>query len=108
MFSPIVRLETVRMLLALATQEKWEVHHMDAKFAFLNGELEKEVYVTQPLGFEEKGREEEVLRLRKAMYVLRQAPRTWSLKIDKSLQPLGFERCPLEHIIDKHQGMKEV
>jgi hypothetical protein len=50
-FPPVARLETVRILLALAAQREWEVHHMDVKSAFLNGELCEEVYVKQPPGF---------------------------------------------------------
>lgn len=51
-FAPIARLNTVRVILALAAHQSWEVHHLDVKSAFLNGELEEEVYVTQPKGFE--------------------------------------------------------
>jgi len=52
-FAPVVRLETVRQILALATQGEWEVHHMDVKYAFLNGDLVEEVYVHQPSRFSE-------------------------------------------------------
>ena len=47
-FAPMARRESVRLLLALATRASWTVHHMDVKSAFLNGELEEEVYVVQP------------------------------------------------------------
>lgn len=47
-FAPVARLESVRMLLAIAAQEGWAVHHMDVKSAFLNGDLSEEVYVVQP------------------------------------------------------------
>jgi hypothetical protein len=50
-FAPVARIETVRLLIALAAQRGWNVHHMDVKSAFLNGELEEEVYVHQPPGF---------------------------------------------------------
>ena len=50
-FAPVARLETVRLLLAIAVHRTWEVHHMDAKSAFLNGDLQEEVYVMQPPGF---------------------------------------------------------
>jgi hypothetical protein len=48
-FTPVARLETVRMLLALAAHQDWEVHHMDLKSAFLNGDLVEEVFVLHPL-----------------------------------------------------------
>ena len=63
------------MLLALAAAAKdWRVHHLDVKLAFLNGELAETVFVRQPPGFAVKGAEHRVLRLGKALYVLRQAP----------------------------------
>ena len=66
-FAPVARLDTVRLLIALAAHEGWEVHHMDVKSAFLNGDLNEEVYVEQPPGFVKKGNEHKVLRLKKAL-----------------------------------------
>jgi len=74
-FAPVARLETVRLILALAASGKWEVHHMDVKSAFLNGELQEEVYVKQPPGFENPRYPGKVLKLQKALYGLKQAPR---------------------------------
>jgi hypothetical protein len=74
-FAPVARMESVRLLLTLAAQEGWCVHHMDVKSAFLNGDLKEEVYVHQPPGFAVPDKEGKVLRLRKALYGLRQAPR---------------------------------
>jgi hypothetical protein len=82
-FAPVARIETVRVLLALAAQNGWEVHHMDVKSAFLNGDLLETVYVQQPPGFI-VGKGDKVLKLRKALYGLRQAPRAWNAKLDKS------------------------
>jgi hypothetical protein len=59
-------------MLALAAQGGWQVHHMDVKSAFLNGDLTKTVFVKQPSGFT-IGKGEKVLKLRKALYGLRQA-----------------------------------
>jgi hypothetical protein len=74
-FALVARMESVRLLLALAAQEGWQVYHMDMKSAFLNGDLKEEVYVRQPTGFIIADQEGNVLRLRKALYDLRQAPR---------------------------------
>ena len=63
------------LILALAAQEGWRVHHMDVKSAFLNSDLKEEVYVHHPPGFVIPSKEAKVLRLRKALYGLRQAPR---------------------------------
>lgn len=95
-FAPVARIESVRLLIALAAQEGWSVHHMDVKSAFLNGELKKEVYVRQPLSFVVEGQEEKVLRLSKALYGLRQAPRAWNAKLDQTLRALGFDNSDIE------------
>ena len=83
-------MESVRVLLALAAQEGWRVHHMDVKSAFLNGDLKEEVYVRQMPGFAVAGEEGKVYRLRKALYGLRQAPRAWNAKLDTTLKKIGF------------------
>lgn len=96
-FAPVARMESVRVLLAVAAQEGWLVHHMDVKSAFLNGDLVEEVYVQQPPGFVAAGHQNKALHLKKALYGLRQAPRAWNQKLDASLCELGFNRCTSEH-----------
>jgi hypothetical protein len=98
-FAPVARMESIRLLLALAASNGSEVHHLDVKSAFLNGDLAEEVFVKQAPGFVIPGAEHKVLRLRKALYGLRQAPRAWNAKLDATLQALGFERCETEHAI---------
>lgn len=93
------KLQSVRLLLALAARAGWGMHHMDVKSAFLNGELHEEVYVTQPPGYVVAGQEGKVLRLDKALYGLKQAPRAWNQKLDLCLSSLGFERSATEHAI---------
>ncbi|KAL8106920.1 hypothetical protein AgCh_023640 [Apium graveolens] len=80
-FAPVTRLETVRLLLALAGKNCREVHYLDVKSMFLNGELQETVFVTQPEGFVKKGKEKLVYKLVKALYGLRQAPRAWYAKL---------------------------
>jgi hypothetical protein len=72
-FAPVARFETIRVLIALAAQGNWEIHHMDVKSTFLNGDLQEEVYVTQPPGFQDTRKPGKVLRLNKALYGLKQA-----------------------------------
>ncbi|GJV25900.1 ribonuclease H-like domain, reverse transcriptase, RNA-dependent DNA polymerase [Tanacetum coccineum] len=98
-FAPVARMETIRLLLAIAANRKWEVHHLDVKSAFLHGELKEEVYVTQPEGFTKKGNDGKVYRLIKALYGLRQAPRAWNIKLDNTLKSLDFKKCALEQAI---------
>jgi hypothetical protein len=69
-FTLVACMESVCLLLALAAQEGWRVHHMDVKSAFLNAELKEEVYVRQLARFVIAGPEGKVLRLRKALYSL--------------------------------------
>jgi len=102
-FAPVARIETVRVLLALAAQGGWEVHHMDVKSAFLNGDLTETVFVQQPPGFI-VGNGDKVLKLRKALYGLKQAPRAWNSKLDKELVALGFVRSKLEHAVYKRSN----
>ena len=100
-FAPVARLETVRLVLALAAQGKWEVHHMDVKSAFLNDDLQEEVYVTQPPGFMNPKYSGRVMKLNKALYGLKQAPRAWNSKLDQELVKLGFCRSEEEHAVYK-------
>ena len=72
MFVPVAKMESVELLIALAVQESWKIHQMDVKSAFLNGELEGEVYANQPLGFIKEGEDHKVLKLHKVLYGLRQ------------------------------------
>ena len=106
-FAPVARMESVRLLLALAAAKDWRVHHLDVKSAFLNGELAETVFVRQPPGFAVKGEEHRVLRLRKALYGLRQAPRAWNAKLDTTLGELGFQRCATEHALYTRRRGKE-
>jgi len=70
-FAPVARLETVRILLALAAYGDWQVHHMDVKFAFLNGDLQEQVYVHEPSSFADATQPSKVLKLNKALYGLK-------------------------------------
>lgn len=92
-FAPVARIETIRLLLALAATNGWEIHHLDVKTAFLNGDLNEDVYVTQPGDFEEKGKENHVYKLKKALYGLRQAPRVWNIKLGRVLKEMEFTKC---------------
>ncbi|GKA15002.1 zinc finger, CCHC-type containing protein [Tanacetum coccineum] len=98
-FAPVARIETVRLILALAAYHGWQVHHLDVKSAFLHGELKEEVYVTQPEGFVQQGNSGKVYKLTKALYGLRQAPRAWNVKLDQTLKLLNFKKCNLEQAV---------
>ena len=95
-FAPVARIETIRLVIALAASKLWEIHHLDVKTAFLHGELREEVFVTQPEGFEVAGKENKVYKLRKALYGLKQAPRAWNIKLNTILREFKFQRCSKE------------
>eukprot|EP00253_Pinus_taeda_P035760 PITA_35760 len=92
-FAPVARMETVRAVLSIAAQNKWEVYQMDVKLAFLNGVLMEEVYIEQPLGYEKNGQKHKVCKLKKALYGLKQASRAWYNRIDSYLLENGFDKC---------------
>jgi hypothetical protein len=74
-FALVARLEAIRILLGFATSKGFKLYHMDMKSAFLNGVIQEEVYVRQPLGFKSPKYPDRVYKLSKALYGLKQAPR---------------------------------
>ncbi|GAQ83662.1 putative retrotransposon protein [Klebsormidium nitens] len=89
-FAPVSRHVTLRSLLAVAAAQNLEVDQLDIKTAFLNGDLEEEIWMEQPELFETGG-EKLACRLKKSLYGLKQAPRAWYLKLAAEMRELGFE-----------------
>jgi len=85
-----------RLILALANTKYFSV---DVKSAFFHGELSEEIFVQQPLGYEKKGQEDKVYKLRKALYGLKQAPKAWYSKTEAYFVQTSFERCLCEHTL---------
>jgi ATP-binding cassette subfamily B (MDR/TAP) protein 1 len=79
---------------------------MDVKTAFLNGDLDEEIYMIQPEGFLARGRDNQVCKLQKALYGLKQASRAWYRKISDCFTQLGFVRIAADHgiYIREHDG----
>ncbi|GKB09414.1 retrovirus-related pol polyprotein from transposon TNT 1-94 [Tanacetum coccineum] len=95
-FSPVARIKTIRLLISHAAQMKWQIYQMNMKFAFLNNELEEEVYSEQPLGFMKAGKETQVHKQNKALHGLKQA---WNTRIDLYLKKNKCLQCPYEHAL---------
>lgn len=95
-FALVARLDTVKIILSVAAQYKWPIFQMDVKSAFLNGYIDEEVYVEQPMAYEVQGKEHLVYKLKKALYGLKQAPRAWYARIDNYFMKKGFNRSHSE------------
>ena len=97
-YAPVMRLESYRTLLALAAAQDWEIHQIDVVGAYLNGELEEEIYMRQPPGYEDGT--PRVCRLHKALYGLKQAGRVWNIKFnDIFVNTLGYTRIPADFCV---------
>ena len=90
-YSPVTKIATIRALFALASSYKLLVHQMDVKTAFLNGDLDEEIYMEQPPGCEVPGQENKVCKLKKSLYGLKQAPKQWYEKFHKTILSFGFK-----------------
>ncbi|CAL2254016.1 unnamed protein product [Prunus armeniaca] len=90
-FSPVVRHTTVHLILSLAAINGWSLRQLDVKNAFLHGDLDEEVYMKQPQGFEDSSHPDYVCKLQKSLYGLKQAPRAWNAKFTGYLPSLGFK-----------------
>jgi hypothetical protein len=91
-FAPVERLEAIRMFLACSCHKNFKVYQMDVKSAFLNGDLEEEVYMEKTKGFSLKDNPNYVCKMKKALYGLKQAPCAWYYRLDTFLQEKGFKK----------------
>ena len=100
-FSPVAKLTTVKLMLALAAIHDWELCHLDINNAFLYGDLEEEIYMTIPPGLSVEGADQPgsrlVCRLKKSLYGLKQASRQWYLKLSEVLSGFGLQQSASDH-----------
>ncbi|GJX03417.1 retrotransposon protein, putative, ty1-copia subclass [Tanacetum coccineum] len=90
-YSPVTRITSIRMVLVIAALRNLKVHQMDVKTAFLNEDLEEEIYMNQPEDFIAPGKESKVCRFVKSLYGLKQAPKQWHQKFDHTMLESGFK-----------------
>lgn len=98
-FAPVARLSTVRILLAFAAQWNISMDQMDVETAFLNGDLNEEIFMEQPEGFNKECNKGKVCQLKKALYGLKQAPRQWNLKLNEAMMQLDMKRSEHDHCL---------
>ncbi|RVW67796.1 Retrovirus-related Pol polyprotein from transposon RE1 [Vitis vinifera] len=97
-FAPVAKLNTIRILLSLAVNQDWCLQQLDIKNAFLNGDLEEEVYMEIPPGFEESMAKNQVCKLQKSCTALKQSPRAWLIDSQSSLK-LGYKQGQAYHTL---------
>lgn len=100
-FAPTARFAALRTVIALAAIEDWELESVDISTAFLNGDIDTDVYMKIPEGVEIEGVQgsEWVLKLLKGLYGIKQGPRIWSKKLNDELSKLGFTRLECDHSV---------
>ncbi|CAG7854428.1 Retrovirus-related Pol polyprotein from transposon TNT 1-94 Includes: RecName: Full=Protease; Includes: RecName: Full=Reverse transcriptase; Includes: RecName: Full=Endonuclease [Serendipita indica DSM 11827] len=100
-FAPTARFGAPRTIIALAALEDWELESVDISTAFLNGEIDAEVYMQKPEGVEFEGYEGTswVLQLLKGLFGIKQGPRIWSVKLHTVLSEIGFKRLESDHSV---------
>ncbi|KAB2604291.1 retrotransposon protein [Pyrus ussuriensis x Pyrus communis] len=98
-FSPVSTKDSMRIILAITAHFDLELHQMDVKMAFLNGDLEEDIYMQQAPGFVERGKEAMVCKLNKSIYGLKQASRQWNKKFDQVMAASGFQENKMDECI---------
>lgn len=102
-FSPVAKMTTVKTLLAVAAAKGWSLSQLDISNAFLNGDLDEEIYMTLPPGYTPRQGEvlppNAIFKLKKSLYGLKQASRQWFLKFSTTLLALGFQKSQADHTL---------
>ena len=98
-FSPVVRITLVRLILAILAHMYLELYQMDVRTMFLSGEQNKDIYMDKPLGFETKGQERKICKLKRSIYGFKQASRQWNVKFHQAILKDGFTMMEKDHCI---------
>jgi hypothetical protein len=98
-YSPVTKFTSVRIIMSIVTKFDLELHQLDVKTTFLNGELKEDIYMVQPEGFHVNGHEEKVYKLKRSLYGLKQSSRQWYLKFHEAIIEISFKVSPLDHYV---------
>ena len=98
-FSPTAKLSAIRVVIAIAVRNDWELEQTDIDGAYLNASLSETIHMRQPKGYEVPGKEDHVCLLRRALYGLKQAGREWYHHFYEVMLKLGLTRCQAEHAV---------
>ncbi|GKF39650.1 putative ribonuclease H-like domain-containing protein, partial [Tanacetum coccineum] len=107
-FAPVARIEAIRLFLAFASYMGFMVYQMDVKSAFLYGEIDEEVYVTQPKGFEDPHFPKHVYKVVKALYGLHQAPRAWYARLSTFLLKHNYRRGTIDKTLFIKKNCRDI
>ncbi|XP_077232489.1 uncharacterized protein LOC143869816 [Tasmannia lanceolata] len=92
-FLPVAMLKSIRILLAIAVHYDYEIWQMDIKTVFLNGNIQEDIYMVQPEGFDAAGEDnQKVCKLQRSIYGLKQASRSWNHRFDQVVKEFGFSQ----------------
>jgi hypothetical protein len=104
-FAPVAKMTTIRTLISCAANFDWPLYQLDVKNAFLHGDLQEEVYMEIPPGFETDQTSGKVLKLKKSLYGLKQSPRAWFDCFRRAMCNLGYKQCNGDHtVFYRHNG----
>ena len=98
-FAPVAKINSIRVLLSLVVNSNWPLYQLDVKNAFLNGDLEEEVFMSPPPSFEESFGVGKVCKLKKSLYGLKQSPRAWFECFGKVIKHYGYTQSQPDHDI---------
>ena len=107
-FSPVAKIDTIRVLFSIAANRDWPLYQFDVKNAFLHGEIEEEVYMQAPPGYSEEFTQGEGCRLKRALYGLKQSPRAWFGRFTNAMRKFGYRQNNSDHTLFLKKGKRRL
>ena len=98
-FAPVAKMNTIRTIISIAANHGWKLFQLDVKNAFLHGDLEEEVYMEIPPGFNSRETEGKICKLKKSLYGLKQSPRAWFGRFRNEVCSMGYRQSNADHTL---------